>query len=146
MASDQFLKSRERGKVGQKILVDILSAWGLDPYEVPDGYFPDWDLKISTGKTIEVKNDIMAERTGNMALELDALDHSKADILAISYGTPIKCFYLLPMDQARDFAHSWPHKIRGGEYSGELALIKRSLFIEQLNPQVIDLYQENTAV
>ena len=139
MSTQNFLIDRERGKVGQKLLVDILSAWKLDPYEVPDGMFPDWDVRINTGKTIEVKTDYKSHLTSNICLELDALDHSKADLLAISYGVPIKCFYLLPMDKARTFAHQWPHKIKAGEYNSEMCLIRRQLFLELLKPEVIEL-------
>jgi hypothetical protein len=137
MPSDFFIQSRERGRVGQKLLVDILSAWNLDPEEIEDGYFPDWDIRINTGKTIEVKTDFLSEKTGNILLELDALDHSKADILAYCYGT--KVIYMLSLDKARQFAHSWPYKKNVGEYKLPAAIIKRSLFLELLTPQVIEL-------
>jgi len=139
MASQSFIQSRERGKIAQRTLADYLRSTGVGVQEVEDGWFPDFDLLLSTGKTIEVKYDQRASDTGNLCLEIEALSHSLADVLAIGYGTPIQAFYLLPLDKARQFAINWPNKIQGGEFGGDLALVKRSLFCELLKPEIIEL-------
>lgn len=139
MATESFLKAREKGRPAQTILANYLRRLGMGVEEVPDGFFQAYDLKTSTGKTVEVKSDQKSHLTSNIYLELEALDHSEADILAISYGVPIKCFYLLPMDKAREFAHSWPNKVRGGEFMEDAALVKRSLFLEILKPEIIEV-------
>src|SRR6266851_5384249 len=83
MSSRQFIQDRERGKPGQQYVAEMLRSWGHEVEEVPDGYFPGYDLKLKIGGTIEVKHDYLSEKTGNVFLELEALNHSQADWLAI---------------------------------------------------------------
>jgi len=137
MPSGSFLIAREKGRPAQKILANYLRQF-TEVEEVEDGFFQPYDLKLGSGKTIEVKRDLKSHLTGNLVLELEALDHSTADVLAICWGDPIRACYLLPMDKARAFAHSWQHKIRAGEFNGEMALIKRTLFFELLTPEIIE--------
>ena|SRR5258708_9714768 len=125
----------ERGTLGQNYVRDMLRSWGMEVEEAPDKWFPDWDLKTN-GKTIEVKTDLKAHLTGNLCLELEALDHSKADLLAIVTEYP-KTVYFKNLPAVRDFAHQWPKKIKGGEFAGELALVPRSIFIDRLKPHIL---------
>lgn len=73
---------------------------------VPDGYFPGYDIKTigPDGKehTWEVKHDLMSEKTGNIYLELEALSHSHAEWLAIVTARTI---YLLPLSEAKKIAN-----------------------------------------
>jgi len=139
MASQSFIQSRERGKIAQRTLADYLRSTGVGVQEVEDGFFPDFDLLLSTGKTIEVKYDQRASDTGNFCLEIEALDHSLADVLAIAYGSPIQAYYMLPLDKARKFALDWPLKKYVGEFGLEAAIVSRSLFCELLKPEIIEL-------
>jgi hypothetical protein len=135
MSSAQFRVDVERGNLGQAYVRDMLRSWNLEVEEAPDKYFPDWDLKTSS-KTIEVKTDLMASKTGNFALELEALDHSKADLLAIVTENP-RTVYFTPLKVVRDFAHQWHRTVRGGEFSQPMALVPRSIFIDRLKPQIL---------
>ncbi|MEZ5428748.1 MAG: hypothetical protein R2747_21060 [Pyrinomonadaceae bacterium] len=138
MSSKAFQTDLKRGQVAEKLLFEIFKSWDWKP-ELAEGYFPDWDIRVKSGKTVEVKWDVMAQKTGNICLELEALNHSKADVLAVAYGRPIKAFYLLEMDKARKFAKGWGNKKKVGEFKVESALIKRTLFLELLKPKIIDL-------
>ncbi len=135
MTSLQFQVDIQRGLEGQNFVRDMLRSWGQVVEEAPDRWFPDYDLKTN-GKTIEVKTDLMASRTGNLALELEALDHSKADLLAIVTENP-RTVYFSPLAAVREFAHQWHKTVRGGEYDGLLALVPRSIFIDRLHPQIL---------
>ena len=134
MSSAQFKLENERGLEGQHFVKEMLESWGC-VVEETDGYFPDWDLKTN-GRTIEVKTDYLASKTGNIALELEALDHSKADLLAIVVKPPIT-IYFKELPAVREFAHHWQPKARGGEFSGELALVPRSIFLDRMKPQIL---------
>jgi hypothetical protein len=138
MSSTRFLNDRERGREGQHFVAEMLRFWNLEVEEVKDGMFPDYDLKLANGKTIEVKADFMANKTGNLALELEALDHSKADLLAI-YVKPPVTVYFKELDEVRKFAHSWHKKVRGGEFGNEIALVPRSIFLDRMKPQIFSV-------
>ena len=63
----------------------MVRSWGLWGREVEDGFFQDWDLEThgnGNTHTVEVKYDIRADETKNPCLELEALQHSKAEWLA----------------------------------------------------------------
>jgi hypothetical protein len=136
MPSEQFKTDNQRGLEGQNYVRDLLRSWYQDVEEAPDSFFPDWDLKVNA-RTIEVKTDYKTNSTGNICLEIAALDHSQADILAYVTENP-RAVYFAPLPQVREFAHQWPTKIRGGEFAGELCLVPRSIFIDRLKPQIIN--------
>lgn len=135
MSSAQFQLDNQRGLEGQNYVRDLIRSWGQIVEEAPDKWFPDYDLKTN-GKTIEVKTDLLASKTGNLALELEALDHSKADILAIVTENP-RTVYFKELPAVREFAHQWQPKKRGGEHNMELALVPRSIFIDRMKPQIL---------
>lgn len=64
MSSAQFAVDNQRGLAGQNYVRDMLRSWGQVVEEAPDKWFPDYDLSVN-GKTIEVKTDLMASKTGN---------------------------------------------------------------------------------
>jgi hypothetical protein len=108
----QFHLDRFRGRVGEEYIAGLFRFWGYTVKEAPDRNFPAYDLWISQPGTnrafgVEVKTDERMAQTNNACLEFDALDHSKADYLAICAGDPIKAVYLMPLDEARKFAHSY---------------------------------------
>lgn len=135
MSSTQFQVDNQRGLEGQNYVRDLIRSWGQKVEEAPDKWFPDYDLKTN-GKTIEVKTDLMASKTGNLALELEALDHSKADLLAIVTENP-RTVYFKELSVVRDFAHQWHRTVKGGEFGGALCLVPRSIFIDRLKPQIL---------
>jgi len=51
--TEQFKIDHKRGLVGQRYVAELMRSWGANVSEVPDDYFPDYDL-IANGKTIEV--------------------------------------------------------------------------------------------
>jgi hypothetical protein len=118
----------------------MFRKWGLTVYEIEDGMFPDWDLQVfgkdDKPRTVEVKHDFAASKTGNICLELEALFHSKADLLAIVTDNP-RTVYMVHLQQALAFAHSYPVKKKVGEFQTEAALIPKQEFINSLNPQVL---------
>jgi len=67
-----FIGSKSKGKSGEKLVVSILES--LDVYcEIVSGKSPDYDIAckyIDDIFFIEVKNDIKAAYTGNIAIEL----------------------------------------------------------------------------
>lgn len=140
MPTQLFLADRERGKDGQHYVAEMFRSWGLTVYEVEDGFYQDWDLQVF-GKdekphTVEVKHDYMASKTGNLCLELEALFHSKADLLAIVTDNP-RTVYISPLQPVLAFAHSWPRKAKVGEFQLEAALIPKETFIRELHPEVL---------
>jgi hypothetical protein len=135
MSSAQFQIDSKRGAEGQTFVKEMIESWGQKVEEAPDRYWPDWDLKVNN-RTVEVKHDILACKTGHICLELEALDHSKADLLAIVTENP-RTVYFTPLSVVRDFAHQWPRTVRGGEFGGALALVPRSIFIDRLKPQIL---------
>jgi hypothetical protein len=140
MSSSAFIQAREKGREGQHYVAEMFRKWGLTVYEVEDGMFPDWDLQVFSNdgkpRTVEVKHDYAASKTGNLCLELEALLHSKADLLAIVTDDP-RTVYMVPLQQALSFAHSYPVKKKVGEFGLEAALIKKQDFISSLSPQIL---------
>ncbi len=140
MSTNQFIADRERGKQGQHYVAGMFRSWGLTVYEVEDGMFQDYDLQVFASggppRTVEVKHDYMASKTGNICLELEALWHSKADLLAIVTNDP-PTVYITPLQPALAFADSYPRKIKVGEFGGEAAIIPKKEFIEKLVPEIL---------
>jgi hypothetical protein len=86
MPTQQFLTDRKRGHPGQGAVALKLRDKGYEVQIVKDGYFPDYDILATKGNirfTGEVKMDYKASETGNVALELEALSHSKASMFFI---------------------------------------------------------------
>lgn len=115
----KFYLDRHRGDVGQQYVAGMFRSWALNVYSVPYGNHPEYDLEV-TGYwrgayrdwKIEVKHDYWYDKTGNLGLEHDGLDHSKADFLAICAGDPIKAVFLMPLPQIRTYAHQAKEYIR----------------------------------
>lgn len=134
--SPQFLVDLERGKPGEQFVAELLRSWGEDVEEV-NGYFPAYDLRVKrNGRTIEVKYDIRASETQNVCLELDALFHSKADLLAIVTDNP-RTVYFTPLQEALRLAKDWPRKKAVGERGEVASLVPILTFIERLHPQIL---------
>jgi hypothetical protein len=138
--SKSFIKANRLSKQAEGLLAEIIESWGVRVLKPPiQSYYPDYDLKLDTGRTIEVKHDRKAHLTGNLYLELDAINHSKADVLAIAYGVPIKCFYLTELDKVKQLVNTWGAYMTGGEFNQPAVLIKRTLFLELIKPEILEL-------
>lgn len=143
MPSDEFINSKARGTEAEDFVIGIFEERGYAVVHRAADYFPDYDFAILDRqgqiKTVEVKYDAKAHSTGRFYLDLEALDHSKADILVICYGQPINALYFLQLADAREIAHAWPVKINAGEWNEEAALIPKRIFIEKFHPQIVEL-------
>jgi hypothetical protein len=128
----QFQIDLARGKVAEQFVANLFTDAKVE--FPPEGYFPDYDLKID-GRPVEVKHDLLASRTGNFALELPALWHSKAQWLAIVTDNP-RTVYFAPLQEALRLAQEWPRKQIVGE-GVEAALVPIKVFIERLNPRIV---------
>lgn len=140
MSTAQFLKDRQRGRIIQDWVAAMFSSWGWQVENVPDGMFGDYDLVVMTpeGKrrTVEIKYDQLACTTGRLCLELEALEHSRADFLAIVTDNP-RTVYITPLQEALIFAEQYPGKRRVGEYGVIAALPHINTFISQVQPQIL---------
>ncbi len=138
--TEQFVLDRRRGREGQDYVAGMFESWGLRVENVPDGFFQDYDLlvygKDGRPHTVEVKYDIRSRGTGRFCLELDALWHSRAELLAIVTDNP-KTVYLTPLQEALRLAQGWPIKKAVGERNEVAALVPIKQFISKLSPQIL---------
>ncbi len=143
MSSQQFLADRERGKNGQHYVAEMFRSWGLVVSEIEDGMFPDWDIKVfgkdDVPHTVEVKHDYKFSETGNFCLELEALFHSRAELLAIVTDNP-RTVYIKPLQEVLSFARLWPRKKKVGEFHHEAAIVPKQEFINGLNPEILRVH------
>jgi hypothetical protein len=146
MASKTIVRDRRRGRPGQNYVAGMFVSWGLKVRNVPDGYFPGWDIEAEgqiNGKgeylkfLCEVKYDIRLAETGNFYIDIEALRHSKASILAITEGSPIHTVYILPLQDVLNYALSQQNKIMGGEFKEPAVLIPKYQFVSELKPKVL---------
>jgi len=100
-------------------------------YSVKKGY--DCLVRINGGSAkIEFKYDAMSEQTGNVCLELEALQHSISDILV--YGLPEGGHidvYTMWLKDALSYALKWPTKREVGEFRLPAALVPKDIFTGQ---------------
>lgn len=152
MPTSQFLKDRRRGKPAQKFVADIYRSFGLKVDEVPDGYFPGYDLEVDgevKGQNlhfkVEVKYDLWFEKSRNFCLELDALSHSKAGILCYVVNDPSLTAFQLDLQPTLKFAQSWKPLKPLGERGELCALVPEQTFKSHLNPLLLRAKKEALA-
>lgn len=109
---------------------------------VADGYHPAYDfLAMKNGMQWygEIKYDSRAKETGNVCLEIPALEHSKASMLLFCTDAPDLRLqvYALPLQDALSFAKSWPIKRVVGENREMAALVPKETFLDRLKPKLI---------
>lgn len=143
MSTKKFIQSKARGTEAEDFVIGVFEKHGYKVVQRAADYFPDFDVAFTNRegqiRTVEIKYDTRAHQTGRFYLDLNALNHSKADILIICYGQPIKALYFLPLDRTRKLAENWPTKIRAGEYQEPAALIPKQLFLEQFKPKIVEI-------
>lgn len=76
MVIHNFQESLERGKIGERVFIDMLKKGGI--HEVKDvsndrSYQSKGIDFIVNGYTVDVKTDFMAAKTGNIAFETDSV-------------------------------------------------------------------------
>lgn len=142
MSTKAFIRDRKRGREGQDYVALMFGSWGLTVRNMPDGYFPGYDIEavgklqgIEVNFKCEVKYDIKAQETGNFYLDIAALRHSKAGMLAIVTDNP-RTVYLLPLQDALKYALAHQNT-KGGEYQEPACLVSIEDFKTALKPQVL---------
>jgi hypothetical protein len=112
----------EMGEKYQKVLLDILA---YDTYEMAQGNFKPYDLKImhnSDTITFEVKADRQTNRTGNMVIEFECsnkpsgITTTEADYWAY-FVDGTQTYFLIPTDYIRDAIkeNKYSRKVKGGD-------------------------------
>lgn len=92
------------------------------------GNVPAYDLCITKGRSsiyLEVKHDLMSDKTGNYALEQASLEHTQSTVLII--GTPREA-YVLSMDEARKLFNEYPKKQTGDFAFNFSAIVPKQVF------------------
>jgi hypothetical protein len=114
----KFKADLTRGNILEDFVADYFTSRGWT-VERTEGYNPSHDLRITRDRSsflLEIKHDVLSDKTQNYALEEKALTHSKSDILVI--GTPNELYYL-PMQTARELLARYP-KIQAGDLPNNL--------------------------
>ena len=118
-------------EVGKEKGIEVIDSENLS-YRQKKGW--DCEIRLASGARckVEVKLDQMSEATGNVCLELLALEQSISPIWV--YGLPSEgqiCLYTAYRDDLRAFAQSWSIKRPVGEFGGLAALVAKDVFISQ---------------
>lgn len=136
-----FNRDLQYGHTGETKVIQLLEFWNFKVTR-PSGYFPDYDLQLNNGITIEIKDDRLIHKTGNFCLEIYALNKSKADVFAYIDRNTIY-FSLLP--PVRQLANQYPYKKQTGDQPDNVsALVPKRQYIELINPQIYTLEETET--
>ncbi len=113
MAHYNFNKDLIDGKAAElEVAQRLIARLNLAEDDIEHSSSKGYDLKIiSKGWTFEVKNDLMAERTGNVAIEFE----SRGKPTALSATT----------------AEFWVYKFAGSFFAFKTETLKRKLFEEK---------------
>ena len=113
MAHYNFDKDLEDGKLAEKEVAQrLMSRLNLAAEDIEHSSLKGYDLKIiSKGWTFEVKNDLMAERTGNVAIEFECRGK--------------------PTALAATTAEFWVYKFAGSFYAFRTEVLKKKLLEEK---------------
>lgn len=131
-----FSEDLKYGHTGEAKVEQLFQSWNFKTKR-PTGYHPDFDILLDNGKTVEVKTDRLALKTGNFAIEIYSINKSKADIFAYVIGNVI---YLSPLPKVRDFANAYPYKKQTGDQPDNVsALIPKRQYIEFIKPDIFEV-------
>jgi hypothetical protein len=119
-------------------MIPVLQEKGL---RVIDVYW--WAYKHKRGRdvivevqghrcSIEFKLDLMSEKTGNVAIDLDSLNMTDSGIwiFGLNDGDLIHTYTMRTTDLA-PFARSWPIKRHAGEFRQPVAILLKATFLGQ---------------
>lgn len=109
----KFLLDRFIGEEAQTYVKKGFESWGYTVKEMPQGYHPEWDLHCEKFKdgipnsfTVEIKWDRQYDKYGNVCIEWDGVDHSRADVFTFCLGDPIKAILLCYRESLKAYIHS----------------------------------------
>ena len=89
---NNFEEDKNFGEEAQRRFAKTLVSKGFIIDFMAEGDFPDWDIKLTNGKTFEIKTDRRALDTGNLFIETSykgeysGLAKTKADYFVIIVG------------------------------------------------------------
>lgn len=139
--SSNFAHDLEEGQEAETFVAQVFEDRGYKIIQKATGKFPDWDFACLNRKgeikTVEIKYDRQAHRTGNFFLERKALEHSKADILIYCYGQPISQLYFLELPQTLVRLAPHPSTTKGGDQGDSGWLFSKRKFEQILKPHII---------
>ena len=118
---------KKRGAIFEEYVQDYFERRGWT-IKRAKGYVPGWDLILTRDKVsiyVEVKHDLMSDRTWNYALEFASLEHTQSSVLII--GT-IEESYAIPMETARALFNEYPKVQSGDQAYNYSALIPKIVF------------------
>ena len=138
MPSAWFNRTKPKGRYFEGLMRPVLAEMGMEVidsererYSVKKGY--DCLVRLNGGSAkIEFKYDAMSEQTGNVCLEIEALQHSASHILV--YGLPEGDHidvYTMWLRDALSYALQWPTKRAVGEFRLLAALVPKDTFTAQ---------------
>lgn len=138
MSTQKFLEDRERGHVGVQIVKERLEKQGAKVTVVPDGQFDDYDILVLHPKrkdpfAAEVKTDFRCAETGNVALESNALAHSKTDVWFYTLMFEKPEVHLISRQKAIQSLRLAPRSGLYGEHSEKVSLIPYQTFKSELS-------------
>jgi hypothetical protein len=130
----QFTPQLEIGQSFEQSFANLLEIKGWS-VTFNEGEYEDLktcDLKITkNGLTlwVELKKDLMSQKTGNVCVEIKALSHSKAPILVYGLPTPYWTdIYKMPLKTMLQYAIEYPVKKWVGSPKVYAALIPKDIF------------------
>lgn len=141
-----FARDLKVGNIGQRFVIDLLAQANISAFENEDRRtFPHYDILISFAEkkwTAEVKYDLYAEKSGNIAIEYynpksnkpSGLSITKADFWIHVLTNPDKAF-IVRTDQFKDFISKHkPHRLipRGGDGNASLMLYKADFMTQNI--------------
>jgi hypothetical protein len=116
-----------RGSVMEDFVEDYFKRRGWSVKRAK-GNVPAYDLCVTKDRSsiyLEVKHDLMSDKTGNYVLEQASLEHTQSSVLII--GTPSEA-YAIPMDTARELFNQYPHKQTGDFWWNVSAIVPKKIF------------------
>jgi hypothetical protein len=138
MSSRRFVVQKLIGREFEQALMPVLEEMGFRVIDVDH-----WGYKHKKGRDIivevkgtrcslELKYDLMSEKTVYVCLDLDSIN--KTDSAIWLYGLPRGNeidVYSVRISDLAPFARNWPVKRLLGEFKQSCALVKKETFLSQ---------------
>lgn len=138
MPSKSFVVQKLIGREFEQAMIPILEQAGMRVIDVDH-----WGYNHKKGRdlivevkgarcSIEFKLDLMSEKTGNVAIDLDSLNKTDSGIwvFGLKDGDLIHTYSMRTTELA-PFAQNWPVKRPAGEFRQMIALVPKATFIGQ---------------
>lgn len=138
MPTREFVRQKEIGRGFEKAMIPVLENSGFRVIDVDH-----WSYKLKKGRdvivevkgqraSLEMKLDLMSEKTGYVCLDLDSIN--KTDSAIWLYGFPRSNeidVYSMRISDLAPFVRNWPIKRLLGEFKQSCALVKKDVFLSQ---------------